>query len=247
MSAVRSASGVGATVLCAGFALVGCATTQQAAVRVQLNSARIRASERPTTVRVRGRALNVMHVALIEGRGGSAIVVRLHNPGSRSVSDLPISVGFRKGAARGRPLNRRSSAEFSYFESHVPVVGAGTTVDWVYATRRHAPAGARPYAIVGGRASVRAPRLGAPPVIGASLQRGGVGARATVALQNRSSIPQYQLQVYAVARRGRRYLAAGALTVAHLGSGGHRTVEVPIVGDPGRIRPKLEAIPTITS
>jgi len=234
-------------VLVAGIAVAGCATTQQAAVRVQLNAARIRASQRPTTVTVGGRALQVRHVALVAGRAGSAIIVALHNPGRRAVSDLPISVGFRKGGAPERPINRMSPAEFSYFQSHVPAIGAGRTVTWVYTTSRQAPPGARPYAIVGGAPSVRPPQLRTPPVIAASLARADTGARAAVALRNRSSIPQYQLQVYAVARRGRRYVAAGALTVAHLGSGGHRTVEVPIVGDPGRIRPKLEAIPTITS
>lgn len=231
----------------AGVAVAGCATTQQAALRVQLNAARIRVSERPTEVRAPGRTLSVRHVTLVSGHGGSAIVVALHNPGARTVSDLPISVGFRKGGGRGRPINRRSSGEFTYFLAHVPAIGAGKTVTWVYTTSRHAPAGARPYAIVGGAPSVRPPRLAPPPLIGASLAGGAAGAHAAVVLENRSSVPQYQLQVYALARRGHRYVAAGALTVAHLGTGGHRTVEVPLVGDPGRTRPKLEAIPTITS
>ena len=251
MSAVRSvsgrkrAAGVGCTVVAAGIAVAGCATTQQEAVRLQLNSARIRASQNATKVAVAGRALRVTRVALVRGRRGSAIVVALHNPGTQTVSDLPISVGVRKGAARQRPLNVRSSAELSYFDAHVPVIAAGRTVTWVYATSHRTPAGARPYAIVGARPSVAAPRVATAPVISASAARADATARAAVTLHNRSSIPQYQLQVYVVARHGGRYVAAGALTVAHLGGGGGRTVEVPLLGNPTRGRLELEALPTI--
>jgi hypothetical protein len=251
MSAVRSvsgckrATGVGCTVVAAGIAVAGCATTQQEAVRLQLNSARIRASENPTKVAVAGRALRVTRVELVRGRGGSAIVVRLHNPGKRTISDLPISVGVRKGAARQRPLNVRSSSELSYFGAHVPVIAAGRTVTWVYATSHQAPAGARPYAIVGARPSVRAPRVTTAPVISASAAGKPTTARVAVTLHNRSSTPQYQLQVYVVARHGRQYVAAGALTVPHLGSGGTHTVTVPLLGHPARGRLELEALPTI--
>jgi len=251
MSAVRSvsgckrATGVGCTVVAAGIAVAGCATTQQEAVRLQLNSARIRASEDPTKVAVAGRTLRVKSVTLVRGPSGSAIVVALHNPGRRAVSDLPISVGVRKGAARERPLNVRSPLELSYFDAHVPVIAAGRTVTWVYATSRRTPAGARPYALVGARPSVLAPRVSTPPVISASGAQNATSARVAVTLHNRSSIPQYQLQVYVVARHGRRYVAAGALTVAHLGGGGGRTVEVPLLGHPARGRLELEALPTI--
>jgi hypothetical protein len=245
VSGCKRATGVGCTVVAAGIAVAGCATTQQEAARLQLNSARIRASEKPTTVRVAGRALRVTRVALVRGHGGSAIVVSLHNPGRRAVSDLPISVGIRKGAARERPLNVRSSSELSYFDAHVPVIAPGRTVTWVYTTSRRVPAAARPYAIVGARPSVAAPRVAAAPVISASPAGKATTARAAVTLRNRSSIPQYQLQVYAVARHGHQYVAAGALTVAHLGSDGGRTVTVPLLGHLARRRLELEALPTI--
>jgi hypothetical protein len=251
MSAVRSvrgskrATGVGCTVVAAGIAVAGCATTQQEAVRLRLNSARIRASEHPSKVAVAGRALRLTGVALVRGRSGSAIVVRLHNPGRRTVSDLPISVGIRKGAARQRPLNVRSSAELSYFDAHVPVIAPGRTVAWVYPTNRRVPAGARPYAIVGARPSVRAPRVDTAPVISAIAAGTATTAHVAVTLHNRSSIPQYQLQVYVVARHGRQYMAAGALTVVHLGGGGEHTVTVPLLGHPARGRLEFEALPTM--
>jgi hypothetical protein len=253
MSAVRSvrrskrATGVGCTVVAAGIAVAGCATTQQEAVRLRLNSARIRASEHPTKVVHAGRVLRVTRVALVSAHGGSAIVVRLHNPGRRTVSDLPISVGIQKGAARQRPINVRSSTELSYFDAHVPVIAPGRTVTWVYVTNRRLPAGARPYAIVGARRSVRAPRVDTAPVISAIAAGASTTTREAVTLHNRSSVPQYQLQVYVVARHGRRYVAAGSLTVPHLDGGGEHTVDVPLLGHPGQGRLALEALPAMVS
>jgi hypothetical protein len=241
----KRATGVGCTVVAAGIAVAGCATTQQEAVRLRLNSARIRVSQHPTKVVHAGRALRVKRIALVSGRSGSAIVVRLHNPGARTVSDLPISVGLRRGAARQRPLNVKSPEELSYFDAHVPVIAPGATVTWVFTTTRRVPAGARPYATVGARPSVRAPRVTTAPVVDAIAAGKPTTTRAAVTLHNRSSIPQYQLQLYAVARHGRRYVAAGALTVPHLGSGGTHTVTVPLLGHPTRGRLELEALPTI--
>jgi uncharacterized lipoprotein YmbA len=243
----KRVTGVGCTVVAAGIAVAGCATTQQEALRLRLNSARIRVSQHPTKVAVAGRALRVTHVALVSGRSGSAIVVRLHNPGARTVSDLPISVGLRKGAARQRPLNVKSPEEFSYFDAHVPVIAPGATVTWIYTTTRRVPAGARPYAIVGVRSSVRAPQGSTAPVIDAIAAGTAAATRVPVTLQNRSSVPQYQLQVYAVARHGGRYVAAGALTVPHLGGDGKHTVQVPLVGHPGQGRLRFESLPAMVN
>ena len=68
----KRAAGVGCTVVAAGIAVAGCATTQQEAVRLRLNSARIRVSEKPTKVAAAGRALRVSRVALVHGRRADA-------------------------------------------------------------------------------------------------------------------------------------------------------------------------------
>jgi hypothetical protein len=238
---------VGCTVVAAGIAVAGCATTQQEAVRLRLNSARIRVSEHPTRVVVAGRALRVKRVALVRSHSGSAVLVWLHNPGRRTVSDLPISVGVRKGGARQRPLNVKSTDELSYFDAHVPVIAPGATVTWIYTTTRRLPAGSRPYAIVGARPSVRAPRVSTAPVISAVASGKATTTRVAVTLQNRSSVPQYQLQVYAVARHGRRLVAAGALTVPHLDGDGKHTVQLPLLGHPGQGRLRLEALPAMVN
>ena len=249
----RATRGLGAVALIVAAAgLGGCATTQQEASRLQLNSARIRASEIPTRVAVSGKTVRITRVALVPGRGGTAFVVQVHNAGARPVSDLPISVGVRVGHRPPRYLNVKSPSEFSYFDAHLPAVAAGGTLTWVYATARRLPGRARPFAMVGAVPSVTAKPAGHLPVILAGVApalghdaANASGSGLAVVLHNLSAIPQYQLQVYAYALSGDRYVAAGNLTVLHLGSQARQTSKVALLGRVNHARLQIEALPTI--
>lgn len=241
-----SAAGV---VAAAGGVVAGCSTTQQEATRLQLNSARIRASEVPTRVAVAGHIVQVTRVALIPGRSGTAFVVQIHNPGTRAVSDLPISVGVRAGHKQ-RFVNAQSPSEFSYYDAHLPVIAAGGTVTWVYATGRRLPAHARPFVNVGAVPSLPVLHPARLPTIRASVSPASAHAAVTrlplpIALHNESSIPQYQLQIYAYAQHGNRYVAAGSVTVPHLGSQAHQTTKLTLLGDPTNAHLEIEALPTV--
>ena len=240
-----------AAVLAAAGALAGCATTQQEAARLQLNAARIRASEQPTEVKVAGQTVDVTRIARVVTGGQTAFVVQVRNSGRRPVSDLPISVGVRAGKERPIYVNRQSPAELSYFGAHLPLVAAGATLTWVYTTDRRLPAHARPFALVGATPSNTAPRANPLPVIRASAVAPATAVSAagasplTVSLHNLSSVPQYQLQVYAIAERAGRYVAAGSFTVPHLGSDASRRLKLPILGHINHARLQIEAAPTI--
>ncbi|HEY5189268.1 MAG TPA: hypothetical protein VII87_09560 [Solirubrobacteraceae bacterium] len=241
--------GAAAVAALAGAIVAGCSTTQEEAARLQLNSARIRASQAPTRVTVAGNTVQVARLALVPGRSGTAFVVQVHNPGTRAVSDLPISVGVREGHKR-RFLNVQSQSEFSYYEAHLPVIAAGATLTWVYASGRRLSRHARPFVAIGAAPSVPSPRTARLPVIRASVSRptaAGAAARSPLAivLHNESAIPQYQLQIYAYAEQGHRYVAAGNVTVAHLGSLARQTATLPLLGDPINARLEVEALPTI--
>jgi hypothetical protein len=231
--------------------LAGCSTTQQEAARLQLNAARIRASQEHTKVAVAGEAIQVTRLARVVSGGLTAFVVQVHNAGSEPVSDLPISVGIQ---VHGKPriyLNLQSPAEFSYFDAHLPLVAAGATLTWVYTTDRRLPAQARPFALVGGTPSNAAPRTSPLPVIRATVATSATtsssasAAPLTISLHNLSSVPQYQLQVYAVAERAGRYVAAGNFTVPHLGSNASSRLKLPILGHVNHARLQIEAAPTI--
>lgn len=229
--------------LAATFALTGCATTMQTAARLQLNSARIRASEVPTRVTVAGATVAVTRLAVIAARGGTAFVVQVHNASGRAVSDLPISVGVRAGHRRIY-LNTQSPLEFSYFDAHLPAMAARGSITWVYTTHRRLPADARPFAVVGTEPSPPASVTSPLPVIRAT-PLSAAASQLPVVLRNLTSIPQYQLQVYAFAQRGDRFVAAGALTVPELGSQARQTLRVGLLGSTAHARLQLEALPTI--
>ncbi len=243
MSAARSGSGLVAGLVMAA-ALTGCATTMQEATRLQLNAARIRTSEAATHVRSAGTAVQVLHVARVRGGGRTAFIVELRNPGRRAIADLPISVGVRGPHGRRIDVNALSPQEDSYFDAHLPGIAAGGTLTWVYTTRRRLPRRAGPFALVGTRPDPAVAATGAVPVIRTHAHGAG-GSELEVTLRNLSAVPQYQLQVYAVARSGSHYIAAGNLTVPHLGSQSAQTVWVPVVGNPGDAALAVQALPTI--
>ena len=224
--------------------MAGCSTTQQEAARLQLNDARIRASQDSTRVAAGARMSAIVTpgaITLLRTAAGTAFVVLVHNSGREPVSDLPVSAGYRD---RGRVVYLNAAAGADYFETHLPPIGAHRSIAWVYRTERSLPASARPFVRIGARRAADPGELATPPAIGASALRLS-GDRLTVALRNRTAIPQYQLPVYATARRRGRYVAAGAATVAHLGSGAAQTLHVTLVGTVGSARLVIEAPPTI--
>ncbi len=71
------------------------------------------------------------------------------------------------------------------------------------------------------------------------------GSRSVIVhLENSTSVPQYELQVYAYAREGGRYVAAGVKTVPDLGAGSRQRVKLSLLGS-GAQQLSVEAIPTI--
>jgi hypothetical protein len=228
-------------------ALAGCATTQQEAARIQLNDARIRASQAPTTVARPSRAVAVGRVQLIATPGRRTFVVVIRNLSSTPMSDNPISVKMI-GPDGQRSLN--SAAGLPYFANHVPTVPAHGQLRWVVGTA--APIGRRPrlFAVVGPAPSAFGRPPSVLPPITVALVSGTVGRRdgsreITVLVRNGSSIPQYQLPVYALERRGGRYVDAGSVILGTLGSGASREIRLELYGRSTGGRLELEAPPTI--
>jgi len=248
----HSAKGIRAlaslAVLTLAALIAGCSTTMQQAARLQLNSARIRASEHGTRVTVAGRRLSVKRVGTVSAHGTTAFVVAVRNNSTRQLSDIPISVGVRIANGRRLYLNAQSGREDFFFDAHLPIVAPGRTLTWVYTTHRRLPSGARPFAIVGGEPQPPVPAVGDVPAIRATVASQAAlrkrPGHLRVVVENLSSVPQYQLQVYAVARNGPGYLAAGDVTVSELAGQARRTLELGLVGRyaPGRLQ--VKALPT---
>lgn len=229
---VRSASRLAPIALFASVAaLAGCSTTQQTAARLRVNDARILASQLPTVVRGHDPAIEVIGLSLVRGSVGSALIVTLHNRAERPVSDLPISIGI---IARHRDVSLNDAAGVNYFQSHIPAIAARGTLRWVFTTPRRLLPESRPFAVVG---LPTTPQLSVPrtlpdldgrPIQGLAALRGG---ELQLSVQNRSSLPQYQLPVYATATRDGRYVAAGEAMIAELGGGAVAMLRLRLTGN----------------
>lgn len=226
-------------------ALAGCATTQQKAARLRLNDARILASQLPTRVAAADPRVQVTGVALVGGRGGSAMIARLHNLSSSPISDLPISVGIVDGHRR---LYLNGTANTGYFQSHIPAISAGGTLTWVFSTARRLPSNSSPFVTVGlpTKPPLSIPRtlpgLAARPTGGPGALRGG---ELRVLVDNRSSVTQYQLPVYATASRAGRYVAAGQTTIEQLNGGAAARLQLTLTGETNGANVSIQTSPTI--
>ena len=226
-----------------GCGLAGCVSTQEKNARARLVAERTLAGRRPLRVVERSSDVRVLRTSLVRGRGrASAIVVELRNRGEEPLTDVPVAVGLRGRDGRRTPLN--GGRGLDWFQTHVPAIGGGERVAWVFLTRRPVAAG-RPYAIAGASAgAVTSEASGALPQIAAAVTARGRAVR--VALDNRSDIPQYGLQVYAIARDAAgRPVAAGKATVRHLPTHGRASARVALAGAPGRHAVRVRALPTI--
>ena len=229
-----------ATIAAAGV-LAGCSTTMQEASRLQLNSARIRASQVVTRVSAQSRQVRLVHLGLLTVGNQTAFIATVRNGAKRAVSDLPISVGYR--VAGRAPVYLNATNDLGYFQTHLPAVEPGGTLTWVLTAGRALPAGAHAFGLIGASPTADAHPTERLPRITARTT--ALASRLKVALHNLSGVPQYQLQVYAVARRAGGYVGAGATTVAHLGTGSTQTIELPVLGSLSRATVQVEALPTI--
>ena len=238
-----------ARIICTGTALLvsagllaGCTTTQHEAQRMQVDSARERAAVLTTKVTSANPLVGaIVSGSVAEGRR-TALIVSVHNSGRKAVTDLPISVGYALPSEPRVYLN--ATAGLNYFEAHLPAIFAGQSRVWVYTADRALPKGARLFALVGRRASV--PALLTDPDVRITVKVArSTGSRLHIALQNSTSVPQYQLQVYAYAERGGHYVAAGNATVVDLGAGSRQNLTLALVGASHGATVQVEAIPTI--
>jgi hypothetical protein len=223
-------------------ALAGCVSTQDKNARAKLVADRTLASRRPLRLHGRSRDVRVLGVSLVRGRRAGALVVELRNRGARALTDVPIAVGVRR--ADGSRLTLNGGRSLDWFQTHVPAIDAGETTTWVFVPRRRELPAGRPWALAGAVGAAQA-RAGALPAIAASAAPAALPRALRVSLVNRSDVPQYDVQVYAVARAHGRVVAAGATRVGHLGSRGHAGTRVALVGAPGDHTVRVHALPTI--
>ena len=231
--AVLAGLSAGATVL-----LSGCVTTQDRNARAKLSAERQVAARVPLRLGARNPEVDVTTAALVRARGRTAVVVDMRSRARSPLTDLPIAVGVRTRAGKELALN--GGRDLDWFATHVAALAPGATTTWVFTARRRVPAGARAYAQVGVPTTVAASRAASLP----DLQAGDVGG-GRVRVRNVSDVPQVDLPVYAVARAGGRYVAAGRASIPKLRGNGEATVAVPLIGAHSTRQVQVHVLPTI--
>lgn len=222
----------------AAVLLAGCVTTQDRNARAKLSAERQIAARDPLRLGARNPEVDVAGTALVRARGRTAVVVDLRSRAHTPLTDLPIAVGVRTRAGKTLALNGRSNLD--WFETHVAAMAPGITTTWVFTARRRVPAGARAYARVGVPTSKPVTRAASLPRLQASDLGGG-----RVRVRNGSDVPQVDLPVYAVARAGDRYVAAGRASIPKLRGDGEATVSVPLIGARTARQTQVHVLPTI--
>jgi len=226
----------GATVL-----LAGCVTTQERNARAKLSAERQIAARTPLQLGARNAQIDVATATIVRGRGRArtaVVVVELRSRARTPLTDVPIAVGIRTRAGKRLALN--GGRDRDWFETHVAALAPGATTIWVFTARRRAPAGARATAQVGVPLAKPASRASSLPHLQASALGGG-----RVRVRNDSDVPQVDLPVYAVARAGGRYVAAGRTSISKLSGGSETTVTVPLVGARNTPQVQVHVLPTI--
>jgi hypothetical protein len=230
---------VAASLVVLATAVSGCATTQDANKRASIQADRTLASRKPLVLRGTDREVRVVRTSVVSGKEGSAVVVVLRNRGESPVSDLPIEVGTRGGG----PLNARPN--LPYFQSHAPAIAPGAQATWVYVTKDKVSGPV--YARLGAPPGI-APKVSHVPrleVSDGATRSGKSGSSVVAQVDNGTGIPQYELDVYAVARRGDHYVAAGRASLTHLGVDQSAELTLNLIGDPKGSRIQIYAPPTL--
>jgi len=111
-----------------------------------------------------------------------------------------------------------------------PALAPGDETTWVYTT---------PHRVKGGAAFARvgvptAPPIAVPhqlPALKASGSARGKGDKLEVSVNNTSGVTQYDVAVYAAAKRGGRLVAAGQASVVKIDPGTTAAVPLKLIGD----------------
>jgi hypothetical protein len=222
VASVSPTLALGAASLVLAAAVSGCATTQDANKRASIQADRTLASREALVLKGTDRHVRVVSTAVVNGEDGSAIVVVLRNTGSKPANDLPIEVG----PEGGQPVN--SHPNVPYFQSHAPAIAPGEEATWVYVSKDPLHAD-RAFARVG--APGPAPFTTAEHLSEIRAEGSTHGSAVQAEVTNDIGIPQYDLDVYAVARKDGRYVAAGRANLEHLGVGKTARLTLPLIGD----------------
>jgi hypothetical protein len=225
------------------LSLAACESTQDTSARLEREAPGRLAAQKGVTVSRESRDVKVLSTDVVQDENGTAAVVRLRNTGKTALAQVPISIDVR-GSAAGRSLFRNDDPGLEPTLAHVPLLRPGQALEWV---NDQVTATDRPRQVKARIGPGRRLQGGAPAVTVSrpQLEQDPVSGVAAVGLAaNRSGIEQRKLVIFAVARKGRRVVAAGRAQIARIKPHARVRYTIFFIGNPRGARISLAAPPS---
>jgi hypothetical protein len=233
-------------VLLAATALLaaGCESTQEKSARLAAQAKDLAKPEAGLTVTEESKVVKAGATAVLRDANGAAAVVELRNTGTKPLAAVPVAIDVLGAGGKSLFKNDLGGTEPSLVAA--ALLRPSERMFWVndQVVVSEEPKSVR--AAIG--VDAKAVRGDVPEIAlsGAKLEQDPTsGAAAVGTVENRSQIEQRQLVIYAVARKGKRIVAAGRGQVPKLKPGAKAPFAVYFIGDPRAGKLTLAAPPTV--
>ena len=232
-------------VLLAAAALLaaGCQTTQEKSAKLAAQAEKLAGPEEGLTVKQRSKVVKVGATKVLRDENGAAAVVELHNTGEKALAAVPVAIDVQDAGGRSLFRNDVGGTEPSLVSA--ALLRPAERMFWV---NDQVVVSEEPETVKAAVGADAEPVKGGVPelaISGAKLEDDPTSGVAAVGkVENRSAIEQRALVIYAVARKGRRIVAAGRGQVPKLKAGAEAPFTVFFIGDPRGGKLTLAAPPT---
>lgn len=219
----------------------GCETTQDKSERLEkVGGAATR--EKGLKIGAKSSDVEVSGTAVIADSNGAAAVVELQNTSRRPLAGVPLAIDVTDGR---RSVFKNDAPGLEPSLVGVPALAAGASLAWVHDQILGEGAAKSVNATVGkdsGGAPSRLPRIDVGRPALSRDPTSGLAAEGTIV--NRSDLLQRELTLFAVARKGRRIVAAGRGQIERLRPGKTARYQIFFIGNPQGARIEIAAPPT---
>jgi hypothetical protein len=236
-----------ATLALVALALTACESNQERSAKLEKAdkhqereaAQRRELAQRALTITRPSTRVKVVATGVVHSSEGAAAIVSVRNISGTSLRKVPVRITVRN--ARGDSIYTNATAGLSPTLLSIALLPAHDVVTWIddQVQGSGAPASVSAEVGEGTPASGAIPRLS---VQGAHLSE----AQAEGNIVNHSSVPQQEVVVDAVARRGGKIVAAGRAVLAQAAAGASTPFQVFFVGDPSGAQLEVSA-PATTS
>lgn len=231
-----------AAAACCTLLLAACESTQTKSARLSAQAGDLK-TQRGVRIARASKVVKVQRATVLRDANGTAAVVALRNTSKRTQARVPLLIDVR--GEGGKSVFKNDDPGLDPALTGVSVLLPGQQLLWVNDQVLASAAARRVRVKVGpqrGKAPVKLPRLElAPPQLESDPTS---GVLAVGKVTNRSAVEQRNLVIFAVARKGKRVVAAGRGAIERLKPRASATYQVFFIGNPQGARLTLAAPPT---